>query len=314
MEHLIFAVNIVFPLFIMILLGYLLTVFKLWNASFTSAANKVCFKVFFPILLFNNIYQTNIKELFDGKLILFTLVSILLSILFSLLVIMLLVREDAKKGVIIQTIFRSNFILFGMGIAGNIYGPQGVGVTATLVALVVPVFNLSAVVILALFNQENQKNLLFIFKDIIKNPLIIGSIVGMVVSSLQITFPSAVQKSLNDLSGIATPLALLILGGEFGFKGLKKNIQYIFMGTIGRLIIVPLFALTAAVLLGFRDYKLVALLAAFASPTAVSAYIMAAEAGADSELAGQLVVITTFLSPLTLCLFIYAFKSMGLIL
>lgn len=313
MDNFIFAVNIVFPLFIMILIGYLLTVLKLWNTSFTNAANKVCFKVFFPILLFNNIYQTNIKQLFDGKLILFTLISIALSIVFSLLIITILVKEDIKKGVIIQTIFRSNFILFGMSIAGNIYGPQGVGVAATLVAVVIPMFNLSAVVILALFNQENQKDIRFVFKDIIKNPLIIGSILGIITSALHITFPGAVQKSLEDLSGIATPLALLILGGEFAFKGLKKNTPYILMGTIGRLIIVPVFVLTAAIFLGFRDYKLVALLAAFASPTAVSSYIMAAEAGADSELAGQLVVITTFLSPLTLCLFIYSFKSMGLI-
>ncbi|WP_070000184.1 AEC family transporter [Cellulosilyticum sp. I15G10I2] len=313
MEDLIFAVNVVLPLFVTIVLGYCLTKSKMWDLHFTQVGNKVCFRFFIPILLFINIYNTDVKKLFDIKLIGFAVGGVILTIILSTPLMMLLVKENNKRGVLIQAVFRSNVILFGIPIAGNIFGNEGISVATAIIAFIVPVFNLCAVIVLTVFTEGTPKNILIVLMDIIKNPLIIGSVLGVVAASIRTPIPIAIEKSLRDIAAIGAPLALLLLGAEFEIKALRKNVKYIVIAVLGKLIVAPAAILSLAVFLGFRQYELVALLAAFGAPIAVNSYIMVQQAGSDAELAGQLIVITTILAPITLCLFIYGLKMMGLI-
>ena len=313
MKDLIFAVNVVLPLFLTILLGYFLTKMKIWDEHFTTVANKVSFRVFLPILLFNNIYETDFNKLFDFKLIAFGLGGVIIVVLLAIPIVMLMVKEQSKRGVLVQAIFRANFLIFGIALTGNIFGNEGVGVASKLIGFLIPLFNLAAVLVLAAFSPESKGNIKAMFMGIIKNPLIIGCVLGILALSTGITLPKALEKSLKDLGAIGAPFAVLMLGAEFNFKGLGENVKYIVMGTLGRLVVVPGIALTAAVMLGFRSCELITLLAVFGSPVAINSYIMAKEAGGDSKLAGQIVVVTTFLAPFTLCIFIYCFKIMGFI-
>lgn len=313
MEQLIFSVNVVLPVFILIVTGYVMTQIKLWDKHFTSAANRVCFRFFIPVLLFMNIYNTNIKELFNIKLIAFAVGGVLITILLAVVFVMGLVKENNKRGVLVQALFRSNIILFGIPIANNIFGDRGAGTASVVIAFIVPLYNLFAVIILSVFSEKTSKSIRHVIKDIAKNPLIIGSVLGIAAAGFKIPIPGVLQKTLKDLAVIGAPFALLILGAEFEIRALKKNIKYMAAAVFGKLIVVPAVMVGAAVLVGFRSYELVALLATFASPVAVNSYIMAQQAGADGELAGQLVIISTLFSPLSLCLFIYLFKVMGFI-
>jgi len=313
MEDLIFSINVVLPIFLIMLLGYFLTKAKFWDAHFTDMANKVSFRLFLPILLFNNIYEMDLDQLFDMKLISFGLGGIIIVILLAVPLVMLMVKQDNKRGVLVQAIFRSNFLIFGIAISGNIFGSEGVGVASKLIGFLIPLFNFCAVIVLACFNKENKRNIGSMIKGVIKNPLIIGCGLGIITLSLGIRLPKPIYTCLHDLGAIGAPLAVLMLGAEFKFEGLRKNIKYIIMGTLGRLVIVPSIALALAIMLGFRRCELITLLAVFGAPVAINSYIMSKEAGADSELAGQLVVVSTFLAPFTLCVFIYFFKIMRFI-
>ncbi len=55
------------------------------------------------------------------------------------------------------------------------------------------------------------------------------------------------------------------------------------------------------------------MLAMSASPTAVNSYIMAQQAGGDGKLAGEAVVFTSALSVVTIFLFVFALRSLGLL-
>ncbi|PHV69802.1 transporter [Sporanaerobium hydrogeniformans] len=313
MNNLMFAINVIIPLFLMIVLGYGLTQFKIWDKAFVLKTNKICFRIFLPILLFNNIYQTDMYAILNTKLLLTTVIGILSVILVASSIIIRIVKEDTRKGVLIQAIFRSNFVLFGIPMVENIFGNQGTGVASTLIAIVIPIFNFAAVFVLELFTNSKKTSLLQVGKAIIHNPLIIASLLAITVSLLHVHFPIAIEKSLKDLAGVATPLSLMMLGAQFELKGTRKNIKPILIGVIGKLFVVPAIVLPIFMQMSFNAYEMVALLAAFAAPTAVNSFIMAQEAGADGELAGQIVVIGTVLSPLSLCLFIYLYKVFEII-
>jgi predicted permease len=114
LDDLLFSANVVVPIFLLIMLGYVLTRIKLWDANFLKIANEVCFKCFLPVLLFHNVASANIFEVFNGKLIIYACLCacVLCGLLF--LIVPLFIKDKKRRGVMIQGTFRSNFLLFGV--------------------------------------------------------------------------------------------------------------------------------------------------------------------------------------------------------
>jgi predicted permease len=123
--------------------------------------------------------------------------------------------------------------------------------------------------------------------------------------------PVLFEKFLAEIASIATPVALIILGGSVTYSSVKHNMRHLVLGVANRLIIVPAIGLGISILLGFRGLELILLLSLFASPAAVSSYTMAQQMDGDAELAGQLVVFTTTLSLVTLFFWISGLMAFG---
>ncbi len=242
---------------------------------------------------------------------LFAVVSVLVMFGLLFVVIPLLEKDNRRRGVLIQGIGRSNFVLFGMPMAEMLCGGE-MATTSLLVAVVVPMFNVLSVIALEVFRGGKVK-IKQILLGIAKNPLIISSLLGLLVLISGLRFPEAVDKAISDLAGIATPFALFLLGGAMEFSKVRANRRALMIGVIGKLVVVPLLFITAAVLCGFREIELVSLTILFMAPSAVSSYTMAQQMGADGELAGQQVVFTTAFSIFTIFLFILVLKTIGLI-
>ena len=226
------------------------------------------------------------------------------------IIIPLIEKENRKRGVLIQTIFRSNFVLFGIPVVLSLFGDQGAGITSLLIMVVVPLFNFLAVIVLEVF-RGGEISIEDIARGIIKNPLIISSVLGLIMMLMEIKLPIFLEKTIGDISKIATPLALIILGGSFEFNKIKGNIRNIFIGVVGRLIIIPSIFVPIAITMGFRNVELASVLIMFSAPTAVSSFTMAQQMDADSELAGQLVVFTTGFSIVTIFFWILVVKELG---
>ncbi|MEG1777985.1 MAG: AEC family transporter, partial [Angelakisella sp.] len=221
-------------------------------------------------------------------------------------------KDNARRGVMVQGIFRSSFVVLGMGIVSSLYPDGNSGVAAMLSAVVAPMFNAYAVIALETFNVK-KINLRRMVINIITNPLIIGSVLAIAMLLLKLRLPVILETVVADLSGIATPFALLVSGAAFHFSNVGDRLRQLIITCAAKLIIVPLIFVTISVMLGFRNVELISLLVLFGSPNAVSSHIMAFNSGADEQLAGQIVVFSTCFSAVTLFAFIYVLLSMGLI-
>lgn len=311
MENLLFSINVVSPMFLIMCLGVFLRKINIFDETFLKKANNFTFKILLPILLFYNIYNSNLSVSFNGKLVFFAVVTVLSIIALLFIIVPKFEKNNKNRGVLIQGLYRSNFVLFGIPICTNIFGEASTGLTSMLIAIIIPLYNFFAVIILDVYSKDKIeiKNTII---SILKNPLIIASFIGIILSLLKIKLPTAIENTMFDLAKIATPLALILLGGEFQIGNVYKNIKYIIVVCLGKLVVIPTIVLTIAIMLGFKGVELGALLAMLASPVAVSSFIMAEQYNANSELAGQIVFLSTTFSAITIFIFTYIFKITGI--
>ena len=312
MDNLILSFNVVLPIFLCILLGYFLRRIRMVDTPSLNVMNKLCFKVFLPIYLFNNIATTNLAAAFNGKLLAVAYLGVTAQFVLLMLLIPRLEKENPRRGVLIQAMFRSNFALFGLPLALSLCGTEKVGPTSILVGFTVPLFNILAVVSLESF-RGGKPSIKKMAKGIATNPLIIASLLGIAFNLLDFTLPGAVQKSVNDLGGVATPLSLVALGGSFTVSKVKEYKKQLTIGVLGRLVFSPLIMVSAGILLGFRKELLIPLLIMSGAPTAVSSFPMAQQMDGDGELAAGLVVFTSGFAIFTMFVWIFVLKQMGVI-
>lgn len=320
MDSLLFAINAVAPIVILVTLGYILKRYGFMNADFSKKANRLVFHVFLPTMLFLNIYKIENLAKVDFGYVLYVIVILLIIFLLSLPVVMAITKSAARRGVLIQAAFRSNYALIGIPLSEFLFGYEGVAIATLLSAAMIPALNILAVISLSMFSDNGKKpSVKKILVDIAKNPLIRSIALGVVVVlirslfvKLGITFRishiTPVYTALEYLSNLATPLALIVLGAQFEFSAVAELRREIIFGVIMRTAAVPILGIGCAYFI-FGDFfggaHFAAFVAAFATPVAVSSVPMAQEMGGDTELAGQLVIWTTLTA--TLAVFMASF-------
>lgn len=312
MENFKIAINAVLPLFFTMAVGYFLRQIHFVDEPLLKKLNKLVFNVFLPLLLFINIYQSDLETSFRLKTILTAVCSVLALFVVLCVVVPLIEKDGPRRGVIVQGIFRSNYILFGAPLVFGVFGDQGMGTVSVISAFVVPLYNMLSVAALETFSQ-GQVNVKKILKGIVKNPLIIASALGILCLVASVPLPQAVEKTVSDLGKVATPLGLVSLGGFFKFSDTKRFIKQLVIIVTGRLILCPAAFLPIFIKMGFRDVELMALATMMGAPIAVSSFIMAQQQGADADLAGQSVAFTTLFSVFTMFLIIFGLKQMRFI-
>ena len=327
MDSLIFAFNSVAPIIFTVAVGYLLKKLGLMNSDFSKQANKLVFRVFLPVMLFMNVYGIESMDLVSPGYILYSLLSLLIIFGIAIPTVIALTSKKECRGALLQGVFRSNYALIGIPLASSLFPGEGAAVATLLSAFMVPAFNILAVIGLSIFNNEGKTpDLKKVLLGIVKNPLIIGILSGLIALLIRaglvsagvefrISEISAIWSTLKNLSSIATPLALLVLGAQFEFSAIPHLKREIISGVVLRSIIVPLLGIGIAFLAftnSFSGAQFAALVAVFCTPVAVSSVPMAQEMGADAELAGQLVVFTTITSAFTVFITSFLLKLAGI--
>ena len=316
MKNIIVSFNVIAPVFFLMVLGYLLVNYtSLADRKLTKQANAIVFKIFLPCMLFYNVYQSDIGAEIHSRIKLCIWAAGGLLILFVLLCLIVpkVVKQENQQGVVIQGIFRSNYVIFGVAVVQNMYGVKSTTTAAILSAILVPMYNFLAVVALSIFGEKRETDWKKIILDIVKNPLIISSVLGIIFSLLGIRLPTAVDTTVQDLAKLSTPIAFMILGGDLDFSKVKGNLKVASVVLTIKLVILPLIMIPMIVMMGYRDADLLSGLLAYQTPVAVSSYIMAQQAGADGQLAGQLVVFSSVLSIFTLFVTILILRTIGLL-
>ena len=305
--------NVVFPIFVMMAIGYFIKNIKFIDDNTVKKNNALVFKLFLPMMLFKNVYESDISSVFNPKLIMFSLISSLIIIAVLFVIVPVFEKDNRKRGVLIQGMFRSNFVIFGVPVTEALCGSEVTGSAAVLVAIIVPVFNFFSVIALAVFDTK-KADFKSVLLNIIKNPLIIASALGLGALLLGIRLPHVIEESVSYLAKVTTPLALMMLGASINFKRIGDNLVSMTCAVLVKLVIIPLIFVGAGIFVfGFRGAELAILLALFATPPAVSSFTMAQQMGSDDELAGLLVMFGTSFCLITMFVWIYIIKTLGLI-
>jgi predicted permease len=313
MTNFFFSFTVVAPLFILMITGYLTRLIKFVNDDFLAQLNKFVFRFCLPLMLFHDIHKSYQGDFSDVKLISAAVIGIIVVISISFLIVPFFKIRKAQKGSIIQGIYRSNFLIYGFPLAKGMYGDDSITCVSMLMGIMIPLYNVAAVIILSIYSENEKRATSFktVLTDIITNPLILGCVCGILGGMVHLKLPHFLDVPLAQLAATASPLALFVMGGEFKFKSLRNNIYKVITVTVARLIIVPVVALAVFVYMGFRNVELSVLLCIFATPTAMASYIMAKNMHNDGELSGQVVVLTTACSCMTIFLFIYFLRTWG---
>lgn len=312
MESFLVAVNAVMPFLIYISFGYGVRMSGLVDEAFMNKLNKLIFRAFFPILMFNNLYKVEPGFTLDGRLVAVGVGSVLLLELILVFLVPKFVKGNPQRGVVIQAIYRSNFVLFAIPLTTSLFGETGSVLASMMVAIVIPIYNVTAVIILELFHG-GKSDIRVLVKNVCTNPLILGALVGFIFFMLQIKLPACIDETAAQFADLTTPLALFVLGGTLHFSAVRGNLKYLVPSLTVKMVFLPAVITALATAMGFGNLERFVLFTMYATPVATASYSMTQNMGGDGELAGQFVVISTAVSIVTIFLWVLFFKTMGMI-
>ena len=311
LQNFIICVNAVIPSAIYLIIGIILKVTGVIKDEEVKKFTHVVFVTLYPFIMFDNLYGKNIAENMDMKLGLYAVVFTALQFAASWLFVCRIEKDNYERGAMIQALYRSNYVLMGFPIAVNLFGKGNITAVAIIMMLVVPFYNVSAVVLFETF-RGGKVDVGQMLKRILTNPIIDGGIAAFIVMMLGIKLPSAIESTVGTLSDATAPIAMILLGAALNIKGFSSDRRRIAICTIGKLVVFPAIGIAGAVYLGIRDVQLIAVTLMVAAPVALASYAMASSMGGNGKLAGELVVVTTITSCFTIPVFLFILKTNGL--
>ena len=311
MASLTLAFNVVFPILAYMMIGFTATKTHIWNEDTAASVNKLLFTAFLPVLLFENIRSFDLAQGLDARLTAYALTSVLLTYGLLFVIVPMIEKDYSRRGVMIQGIYRSNYIIIGVPMTQTILGRENIGFTAALIGIIIPLFNIMAIIAMEVY-RDSKINWGRLLRNVVKNPFVIATVFGFGVLFSGIGLPTFITSTTVSIGRAATPMALAAMGGCFRFAGAKNCMKQLLITVTGKLVLMPAIWLTVAALLGFRGHAFISLMSLYGAPVAVSSYSIAQQMGGDSELASQVVVYTSVFSILTLFLITFITKSLGL--
>ncbi|MDE6590997.1 MAG: AEC family transporter [Oscillospiraceae bacterium] len=305
------SLNTIVSIFVMMAVGYGAKRLLRLDKGNIQRFNALVFHTLLPIMLFNNIYKSNIRGGVSFHCLGLALGVLAVLFLLTWALVTRVEPDNRQRGVMIQASFRSNFLLLGMPLIQELCPGADLATVSVMLAIVVPCFNALAVFTLETF-RHSQVNVRQVLLGIAKNPLIIASALGIAANLSGLPLPDCFASPISQMGASASPVALLLLGAQFEFRDVRQYRRNLAICTVLRLIVFPGAALPLAALTGLRGPEFAVLISMFATPTAVASFSMASQMGGNPELAASAVTTTTLLSAGTMFLWIFLFKSLGM--
>lgn len=315
MSNFIYSLNATMPVFLVMILGWWLKKIHFVTDEFVSVADKLVFKVALPVLVFRDIAGADLSNDFNWKFVLFCFFGTCIFFGATWFLAEIFIKDKSMIGSFVQGSFRGSAAILGIAFAENIYGSSGL--VPMMIVASIPLFNIFSVIVLirsANAGETDKKAVIQkTLKGIVTNPIIIGIVLGIPFALCRFEFPVILQKTINSVASLSTPLALIAIGAGFSTGAALEKWKPTVIASLIKLVIIPGIFLPVAVWMGFRNEEMVALLILTGAPTTVSSYIMAKNMGNDGVLASGIVVMTTLLSSVTLTLIIFILKSFAYI-
>ena len=307
------AFSAVFPLLAFMLLGFFLRRAGLLDHGTAAGLNRLVFRVFLPLNIFQSIALTDIRSAFDLKLALFVSGTCVLSYLLISLAVGRKEKDPTVAPVIVQGIHKANYNLLAVPVVSTFYGTE-IGMAAVLILILTPIVNVCSTHAFESARGGRSLRPGAMGKSILLNPLVLSSLLGLLANASGLRLPALVMNGvISKLAAMATPAAMLALGSDFNFGAIRRWAGRLGAVCLGKLIVLPLVLVPAAALMGARGANLIAVLLYSGAPAAVNTYSTAVSMGGNEELAGEIVAVTSLLSVFTLFAFLTAMGSLRLL-
>lgn len=307
------ALRVVLPLAMLMAVGALVCKRNVVDRPTMRKVDSLCFRLFMPTLLFKNIYESDPLHNVEPLGFLYVVpCALLIFFIAGVFLPRKLIAAGSSAASVGQAMIRPNYILFGIAVATPIYGESGIGMVALFGAVLVPLINVLSTIILEM-NRTGSANFRKLLLSVLKNPMIIATLLALALLALNIQIPSLLYSVVEDIAGVTTTLAFISLGASLDLSETFSNRRILLFSVLARMVLIPLVFLPLSVALGFRGSTLCALMVFFAAPTAISSYPMAVAMDADGPLSGQLVCCTTIVSIFTIFFWTFILSHFGLL-
>jgi predicted permease len=307
------ALQITAPIFILIILGTWLFHIKFINQEFIRISSKFIFNIGLPIILFTSTASHDFKQLINVYHITLILATTLIVFFLSTCTANIFINAERDKGVLVQGAFRGNLIIIGLALCANAYPETGIAIATIPTAATIIVYNLLS--IFTLNNSLNQQtsSLKKNVQDIIKNPLIIGIMAGLIANLVGVSPPGLILQSNQYIAQMTLPLALISIGGSLNFKQIKQNLKPALMASVWKIIVSPIILIILLFIIPVDQTAAGVLFLLAASPTATASLIMVEAMQGNSDLAAKIIILSTLISLFTVTVGFAILVSTGLI-
>jgi len=326
------TLNTTLPFVFLALLGIFLKHRKMINDNFITLGNKVVFYFAIPTTIFRSIYQADLSEVLDTGFIIFNSAWLGLFFLATWFFAYKFMKDKDSVSSFVNSAYRSSLSVVAPPLFALMFSPAyhpdidpntyAKGILSVSILLIISYATASVLFAVHDPNSKNSSRIAIgIISSIVKNPVVIGVVLGLEFNNLMNTFefslPVFVTNTINPLAGLVMPLAMICVGGNLTFHGFNQKFKYVIISTIVKLFVMPISAVAVALLFNslglttFDGNDLTIIMILNALPMAVGAYVMQAELGGDSYIGASVLMITMTLSAFTLTMFIFLFRVMG---
>lgn len=311
LDNLLMSFGAVFPMFLIIIAGYAVNKKNMIDAHAIKQVNRLLFNIAFPCTVFNSLYGASFDLSSDGKFIIFCWIVACIGWVITCPIVIKLEKINKRRGAMVQAINRTNYLVIGLPILQRICGDSDLAfVTVTMSGLIL-ISNVASVVVMEIF-RGGKPDAAHLVGAIIKNPVIVMTIVGIVTMITRVTVPASIESAIHSVGVAATPIALLMIGASIDFKHMGDRMKDVMICVVGKLIVLPAIVAIIGIAMGFRGVEFVALLILFGPSPTTTSYTVADQMGSDGDLARDCVVIASALVAFTMFIWIFLFRSLGM--
>lgn len=313
MDNLLLCFHAIMPLLLLILLGYFLKQIQFIPKAGFDAIDKLCFKIFVPVMLFNNVYTADFDTALNVPAIIFLELAIVGTFLVAFFLTPRLIPGNKENiATVVHAVCHGNLAVLGIPLITNLFGESGMVVYSILLASTSPIINPLMVYEHIYFQGDKIKPGRLIL-NVLKSPFLVGTLSGLACKLLGIEFPTFLRTAITNVKSIASPLCLIALGGSFAFGSIKGMVGPVVHSVLAKCVWIPMVVLGIAVLLGFRGIVLASLMVIFCCPSAAATYSFCTGYCGNPQLASQIVVYSTAFSILSMFLWLFSFLQLGLL-
>lgn len=314
MQDFIRIFEVVLPVLLLVVFGFVGRKLNLFDERFVNSGSKLVFMVFLPINMFFNIYNSSGLGSADPIIVVYAVIGQIILLAFAYVIYKGMGFDNETLAVMLQTLVRSNIVLFGLSIAQNYFDGEGIALVTIYIGLIAALSNSFAIIIYeVLTNKETKTNYKKIGVSILKNPIFVAAILGILFNYFSIGIYYPLMKAAGDLSSVATPLGLMCVGGSMKFVRDSGDSKALITAVISKSVIVPIITLVIFSLLGVTGPEMFVMLILFAAPVAVSSHAMSVIYTSKGDFCAKIIVYTTILNSITIFFGILILSTLGII-